>query len=100
MEDETTVGLYPPAISGVAVIPYVKYPTSLSTDAATNELTSKCYMASVYWAMSECMLKDNDQRYQVYSSLYDKEIQRLRGKFGDAFEEDHNIFPAIEYLRQ
>ena len=99
MEDETTVGLYPPAVSGTVVVPYVKYPTSLSTDAATNELTQKCYMASVYWVMSECMLKDNDARYQVYSGLYDKEIQRLRGKFGDMFEENFDISPAPEYLR-
>lgn len=100
MEDETTVGVYPPPISGTFVVPYVKYPTSLSTDAGTNELTRKCYMASVYWVVTECMLKDNDARYQVYSGLYDKETQRLRGLYNGMFEEHKDIYPASEYLRR
>jgi len=100
MEDENTLGVYPPSTSGIVVVPYVKIPTSLSNDTATNEITERCYMAGVYWTVSECMLKDNDMRYQVYIGRYNKEVQELRGTYGELFDGDESIVPAEDYLRR
>jgi len=98
MEDQVTVGLYPPSTSGIIIVPYVNVPTSLSSDSDTNQLTERCYMASVYWTVAECMLKDSDEKYGVYMQKYDKEIQRLRADYGDAFEEDKDFAPNTSYL--
>jgi len=99
MEDEDTIGVYPPSCSGVIDIPYVKRPTSLSSDTDTNQLTEKCYMAAVYWVVAQCMLMDNDTRYQVYEMKYDKELQRLRGDYADIFDESATVVPHKDYLR-
>jgi len=99
METESLIGLYPPGnTSMIVVIPYVKYATALSSDTDTNELTENCYMAAVYWTVGECMLKDNDERFATYMQLYDREILRLKSKYGEMFEEDKDLMPDDRYL--
>ena len=100
METQTTVGIYPPSTSGVINIPYINFPTSLSSDTTTNELTEKCYMAAVYWTVAECMLRDSDEKYIIYIGRYDKEVQRLRGIYNDLFEESKDMRPSEEYTRR
>ena len=99
MEDQVTIGLYPPSTSGIIIVPYVSLPTSLSGDADANELTERCYMASVYWTVAECMLKDSDEKYAIYMTKYDKEIQRLRSNYGDMFDENKDFQPDQGYLQ-
>ena len=99
MENESTIGVYPPSTSGTLVIPYVKEPTSLSSDTDTNQLTKKCYMASVYWTMAQCMLKDSDSKFQFYMGLYDKETQKLESSYDGMFEEESSVSPNSNYLR-
>ena len=98
MEDQTTLGLYPPSTSGTIVVPYVSLPTSLSSDTDTNELTERCYMASIYWTVSECMLKDNDERYATYLALYEKETKRLKADYNDMYEEEKDVWPDDRYV--
>lgn len=84
LDDFGIINWYPPSIAAVTVIiPYVNEPTSLSTDVATNELTERACHAAVYWIVSECMLKDNDQRYTAYLSLYQNEVNRLSRTMGE-----------------
>jgi hypothetical protein len=78
LESTNYIGIYPASLSGLVNIPYVKEPTSLSTDSASNELSERCYTAAAYWIAGECMLKDSDQRYKDFTLLYDKEILRLQ----------------------
>lgn len=98
MENETTIGVNPPSVSGCIVIPYVKLPTSLSSDTDTNELTERAYPAAIYWSVSQCLLMDNDERYLVYSKLYNQEIDRLNRQYGEMYEEDKDIIPDERYL--
>lgn len=100
MEDQFTMGIYPPCTSGIIVVPYVQQPTSLSSDTDTNDLTERCYMAAVYWTVTECMLKDNDERHLVYAQRYEREIRRLRANFNDMFEEDKDMIPADGYINR
>jgi hypothetical protein len=83
LDDTGLVNFYPPVTTTNIQIPYVSEPTSLSTDAATNELTERGRYAAIYWVVSECMLRDNDARYTSFLALYNNEVQRLRGIFGD-----------------
>jgi hypothetical protein len=103
MEDHTTVGLYPPSTSGIIVVPYVSIPTSLSTDTDTNQLTETCYMAAVYWTVSECMLKDDDakddSKFTKFYTLYEKETLRLRKRFGEMYEINYDLSPHEDYLQ-
>lgn len=96
-ESESKIGIHPPSTSGCIVIPYVKAPTDLSSDAATNELTENCYMASVWWVTAECMLKDSDPRAQGFTGLYTGEITRLKRRFGVRQEQSHNFKPHPSY---
>lgn len=98
-ENEAMLGLYPASTSGCLVVPYVKAPTNLSSDTDTNELTEHCYMAAAWWVVSECMLKDNDQRFETYSKNWQAELNRLRRRFGNRFEQDHNLNPHPTYAR-
>jgi hypothetical protein len=100
MEDQKTIGIYPPSTSGTIVVPYVQRPTSLSSDSDTNELTEKCYMASVYFTLAQCMMKDNDQRLTLYEVKYKEEIKRLRGEYDEMMEEEEFLSPSTEYLRR
>lgn len=97
METESQIGIYPPGTSGSIIVPYVKIPTSLSTDAASNEIINQTYMAATYWTVGECMLKDNDPRFTTYQQLYNNEILRLRKRFGEMFEEVKDIEPDENY---
>lgn len=85
METTNYIGIYPASTSGLVNIPYVKEPTSLSSDSASNELSERCYTAAAYWIAGECMLKDNDQRYKDFTALYDKEILRLQKLYGTRY---------------
>ena len=98
MINQTTMGIYPPSTSGTVVIPYVHAPTSLSSDPDTNELTENCYMAAAYFTVGECMLKDNDQRASFYTTLYEREIRKLKHLYGGLFDEDEAIEPHESYL--
>ena len=98
MKTETVMGLYPPSTSGTIVVPYVKVPTSLSSDTDTNALTDNCYMAMAYYVVGECMLKDGDARAQSYYSLYENTISRLKRQYGELFEEDIDMAPSEDYL--
>jgi len=100
MEDQTTIGVYPPSTSGIIVVPYVQQATSLSSDSATNQLTDKAYMAATYWVVAECMLKDNDARFDTYAKLYTGEILRLRKELGELYEETKDFYPDAEYTRR
>jgi len=83
LDDTETIAWYPPSTgSQTVVIPYVKEPTSLSSDNSTNELTERGFNAAVYWVVSECMLRDNDARYTSYLSLYQNEVVRLNSILG------------------
>ena len=98
-EDEDTIGVYPPSSSGILVIPFVKEPTSLSSTNASNELTQNCYMAMIYWTVGDCMLKDGDsEKYETYIKLYDAEIIRLRRRFGEMYDEQHDVIPHEDYI--
>lgn len=99
METENKIGLYPPATSGLVVIPYVKSPTVMSADTDTNELSERCYMAAVYWTVSECMLTDSDERYVGYRQLYDKEIDRLKDQYRIIMEIPKDVKPHRRYLK-
>jgi len=99
MENETTIGFYPPSTSGCIVIPYVQVPTSLSSDADTNQLTERCYQAAVFWSVSQCLLMDDDERYLVYQRLYDIEIARINRMYNEMYEEDKDVIPHEDYLR-
>jgi hypothetical protein len=99
MEDQVTVGIYPPSTSGLVVIPYVKVPTSLSSDSDTNELTDNCYMAAVYWTVSECLTKAEDDRAPTFELRFDKECMRLRKRFQEAMEINYDISPDEDYLQ-
>lgn len=87
LDDYGQIFWYPPSTAGslTVVVPYVQEPTSLSSDSATNELTERGCNAATYWVVSECMLRDNDQRYTAYLQLYQNEIQRMRSMLGDIF---------------
>lgn len=98
MEDQTTLGIFPPSTSGLVVVPYVKTPISLSSDADTNELTDNCYMAAIYWTCSECMLKDNDPKFDKYYAMYEKEVLRLKKRYGEMHEINYDVSPDEEYL--
>lgn len=98
MESESLIGIYPPSTSGCIVIPYVKMPTSLSSDSDTNEITSETYMAATYWVVAECFAKDNDPRANTYDAKYQIEIARLSKRFGEKFEVEYNIEPDPDYL--
>jgi len=100
MENESTIGVYPPSTSGTLVVPYVKEPTSLSSDTDTNQLSQKGYMASVYWTVAQCMLKDNDSRFQLYQGLYDREVQKLEYSYDGMFEEESSVSPNSDYVRR
>lgn len=99
MEDQSTMGFYPPSMGGTAVVPYVQLPTALSSDTATNQLTERAYPAAIYWTVTQCLLMDDDERYVVYQSLYDREILRLQRQFGEMFEEDSDMIPDENYTR-
>ena len=99
MENESTVGIFGRSTSGCIVVPYVKAATSLSSDTDTNEITENTYMAAVYWTLSEMFGKDNDQdRAAKYVTLYDKEINRLEGRYGEMYEIDKDLSPDVRYL--
>lgn len=100
MENQSSLGIYPPCTSGTIVVPYVNRPTSLSSDTDTNELTEEGYMASVYYTLLECMEKDNDQRYALYEGKYQQEIRRLRGIYDERFDVDEALVPDNEYIRR
>lgn len=99
MEDQTTIGFYPPSDGGTVVVPYVKVPISLSSDTDVNELTERAYPAAVYWVVGQCLLMDDDERYLVYQNLYLGEIQRLHRQYGEMFEEDRDMVPDENYTR-
>lgn len=99
MESESMMAVYPPSTSGCIVIPYVKEPTSLSSDTDTNELTRQAYMAAVYWVVQESFNKDNDPRSQKYEAKYQMEVNRLKGRFGEMFEIDYALKPHDDYVR-
>lgn len=99
MESETKIGIYPPCTSGQVIIPYVKHPTSLSSDTDTNELTEKCYMASVYWTVSECLMKDEDPRASGFREMYNNEISRLKSQYNMMFDIRRSIKPHKDYLK-
>jgi hypothetical protein len=99
METESTIGIYPPSISGVIVIPYVKVPSTLSAATDTNELTDNCYQAAVYWTVWQCMLKDSDPRAVNYENLYNGETFRLRKRYGEMYEEESNLEPHHDYVK-
>ena len=98
MKSETVMGLYPPSTSGTIVVPYVKAPTSLSSDTDTNALTENAYMAMAYYVVGECMLKDGDTRTSDYYALYEREVKRLKRQYGELFEEDIDMMPDEDYL--
>jgi len=99
MEDQSTLGVYPPSTSGTITIPYVQRPTSLSSLTDTNELTEECYMASVFYTVEQCMMKDNDERAAVYAKKYAVEIDRLKTIYNEMYEEPKDLIPAEGYLR-
>jgi hypothetical protein len=99
MEDQNTMGFYPPSSTsgGIMVIPYVKTPTSLSSDTDTNELTERAYQAVIYWTVSQCLLMGDDERFPIYQQLYNTEILRLQRQFGEMYEEDKDMIPDERY---
>jgi hypothetical protein len=100
LEDQLTLGVYPPSTSGTIVIPYVQRPTALSSTSDTNQLTEECYMASVFYTVQQCMMKDNDERAASYGKMYADEIDRLKRQvYGELFEEEKDYQPSQEYLR-
>lgn len=99
METESKIGIYPPCTSGKVIIPYVKHPTSLSADTDTNELTEKCYMASVYWTVSECLMKDEDPRASGFREMYHNEISRLKSIYAMIFDIRRDMKPHKDYVR-
>lgn len=87
LDNNNMIGFYPPAIkAGTVKIPYVMTPTSLSSDTSTNELTDKCADAAIYYIASECMLRANDPKHEIYVAKYDKEIERLKRIYGTKYE--------------
>lgn len=99
MESEAKIGIYPPCTSGMVVIPYVKEPVVLSSDGDTNELTERCYMASVYWTVSECMIADSDERVIGYKQMYDTEIKRLKDEYRRIYEIPQDLKPHRDYRK-
>jgi len=100
METENKIGINPPSYttSGVVAIPYVKVPTTLSSGGSTNELTEKCYMAAVYWTVSECLLKDSDERSQAFREMYNNEISRLKSQYNMMFDIRRDLKPHQDYI--
>jgi hypothetical protein len=98
MESETLIGVYPPCTSGNYVIPYVKMPTGISSATDTNELTERCFMAAVYYTLSECMLTDNDEKAVFYNQKYDMEIKRLKDQYRLKFEITKDMKPHNKYV--
>lgn len=99
LESESKIGIYPPSTSGEVIIPYVKKPTSLSSDSSINELTDKCYMAAVYWTVAECFSKDEDPRAEKYDTKYWNEISRLKSQYNMMFDIRRDIKPHQNYIR-
>lgn len=100
METESIIGIYPPCTSGNFVIPYVKRPTALSSDADTNEITERCYMAAVYWTLTECMIADTDERSIFYEQKYQTEIARLKDQYRRGFEITRDYRPNKDYVKR
>lgn len=98
--NETQFVIYPPSTSGTIVLPYVKNPTTLSSDTDTNELTENCYMAAVYYTVQECMMKDNDDRAGYWESKYNAEVGRLRKRFNEKYEVGFDVTPDRDYIRE
>lgn len=99
LETENQIGLYPPSTSGRVIIPYIKHPTSLSSDTDTNELSEKCYMAAVYWTVSECLMKDSDERATGFREMYHNEISRLKSQYNMMFEIRRDMKPHQNYVK-
>ncbi len=99
MEDEFGIGLYPPSTSGILVIPYVNRPSALSSDADTNELTERCYMAAVFWTTSDLLSADSDERSAIYMQMYNNEITRLKKQYNEMYEISRDLYPHESYTR-
>jgi hypothetical protein len=98
METENKIGINPPATSGQVIIPYVKAPTVMLSGGSTNELSEKCYMAAVYWTVSECLLKDSDERSQAFREMYNNEISRLKSQYNMMFDIRRDLKPHQNYI--
>ena len=96
---ENQLGIYPPSTSGCIVVPIIAEPTHLSSDTDTNELTEQCYMADAYWVAWEAFHKDKDPRTASYNALYNNEINRIKGRFGDMWEIEYQMTPHEDYLK-
>ncbi|HEY6022211.1 MAG TPA: hypothetical protein VIY48_20790 [Candidatus Paceibacterota bacterium] len=100
LESDTKIGIYPPSTSGCVVIPYVKRPTVMSSgDISTNELTERCYMAAVYWTVSELLIKDSDERASLFLDKYNAEIERLKSQYNMMLEIRRDMKPHKSYIQ-
>lgn len=99
MENESQIGIYPPCTSGCINIPYVKKPTWLSSDTATNEISERGYMAVVYWTVATCMITDSDERFVGFRQQYDLEIARLKSQYRRMYEIQKDIKPHRNYVK-
>lgn len=104
LESDTKIGIHPPCTSGCVVIPYVARPSwssglALVDDTSTNELTERCYMAAVYWTVSECLIKDSDERASLFLDKYHSEISRLKSQYNMMLEIRKDLKPHQDYVK-
>lgn len=99
LESESKIGLYPPVTSGQVILPYIKHPTVMSSDTDTNELSEKCYMAAVYWTVTECLFKDSDERTGAFREMYDTEIRRLKSQYNMLLNTPVDLKPNRDWIR-
>lgn len=99
LESESKIGFYPPSTSGQVLVPYIKHPTSMSSDTDTNELTEKCYMAAIYWTVSECLMKDSDERATGFREMYHNEISRLKSQYNMMLDIKRDVKPHQSYIK-
>lgn len=99
LESETKIGFYPPSTSGQVLIPYVKHPTIMSSDTDTNELSERCYMAAIYWTVSECLMRDKDERASGFREMYHNEVNRLKTQYNMMLDIKKHMYPHRDYLR-
>jgi len=104
LESDTKIGIYPPCTSGCVVIPYVSRPSwtsgvALVDDTSTNELTERCYMAAVYWTVSENFIKDGDERGTGFREMYHNEISRLKSQYNMMLEIRRDVKPHAQYIK-